>query len=141
CSFRSRYLLPRQSPPANRLAGPVNVEHPGRAMLVRVALGQSDAPVGDDGAVPVSAAGRKPRDQLPGRGIAHVEPAVRVVDVEQAAGENGARPGAAAPPAHLQAAAGEAVRPGARVIADEDAHAGASSPDADRREDTRAAGR
>ena len=48
-----------------RLGQAVDVEHAGRGVIVRVALGDRDTAVGDDRALPVDVAGRELRDLLP----------------------------------------------------------------------------
>ena len=78
---------------SGRLVHAPDVEHAARGVVVRVALRQRDAAVDDDRAVPVAAAAVERRDELPARRLVDVEPAVRVVDVEQTAGDDRARAG------------------------------------------------
>src|SRR5437763_16865184 len=107
-------------------------------MLVRVALGQRDATVGDDRTVPVARPGGKARDSGPVGRAVHVEGAAGVVDVQEAAGELRARPGRPVLPGGNEArraAEVEPIRTRAAGRRREDPVLAVMSPDGERAEE------
>src|SRR5207247_930048 len=72
---------------------PPDVEDSAGGVIVRVPLRERDPPVYHDRAVPVAAAALKLRDPAPGRRVVHPDAPSGIVHEQEAAGDDGARPG------------------------------------------------
>ena len=72
-------------------------------MVVRASFRKCDAAGDDDRAVPVAGAGRQRRDELAAAGDVDAQATVRVVDVEQPAGDDRARARARIRPERVEA--------------------------------------
>ena len=74
---------------APQWSGP-DIQHASRGVLIRISFGKRDSSIGYNRAVPMAAAAAQVGNLRSARWIVDLQAAVRIVDIQQAAGDDGA---------------------------------------------------